>query len=204
MNFKNYIQESQDIQEGIIVPPKLKIKTNDITSLNKQFKGHNPEIKFKRDTGTHGEYIPALDQIIIYVDTTTEADAIEVILQHEIIHSIQDKKSGMRMAQDIQKQQQEITDLCSYVDDLDDDEVIDPKKLQVIMSLRQKLQVKMEFLNHEEEMTYAYMYAKMYKKLGFKKALKNLQDEWKEWTTKKPSNRMLKYFAMYWQLKDQL
>jgi len=199
MNFKNYIQE------GIIVPPKIKIKTNDITSLNKQFKGYSdPEIKFEWDTGTHGEYIPALDQIIIYVDDTATPDIIEVILQHEIIHSVQDKKSGMRMALDIQKQQQEITNLSSYVDDLDDDEEIDVDLLQKIMSLKKKLQNKMEFLNHEEEMTYSFMYAKMYKNLGFKKAMKQLQDEWLEWTDKKPTNRMLKYFAMYWQLKDQL
>ena len=199
MNFKSYINE------GIIVPPKLSITTNDIKKLNQQFKKYkNPDIIFKSDTGPHGAYIPKLDQIIIYVVQDQDPSSIETILQHEIIHTIQDQKSGMRMAKNIQDQMDKIRDLEDYVDDLDDDEEIDPVLLTQIMSLKNKLEIEMEHLNPEEEMTYAYMYVKMYKSLGLKVALGNLQKEWKEWTTKKPSNRMLKYFSMYWAVKDDL
>jgi len=199
MNFLSFLQE------GIIVPPKLSIKTTDIKKLNKQFKGYsNPEIIFKADTGPHGSYVPALDQIIIYVDDSVQPEAIEAILQHEIIHSIQDKKSGMRMMQDIQKQQEQITALADYVDDLDDEEEIDPLMLANLEKQRTTLQNKMEFLNHEEMMTYSYMYAKMYKAKKFKVVLKQLQDEWLEWTDKKVSRKMMKYFAMYWQVRKDL
>jgi len=199
MNFKAFLNE------GIIVPPKLDIKTNDISKLNKQFKSYsNPSIIFKADTGPHGAYVPKNDQIIIYLVPDMETSAIEAILQHEVIHSIQDLRSGMKMAVDIQKQQDKIRDLESYVDDLDDDEEIDPVLLTQIMKLKQKLEIEMEHLNPEEEMVYAYMYAKMYKTLGFKVAFGNLQREWLEWTEQKPSKRLMKYFGLYWTVKGEL
>ena len=199
MDFKAFLNE------GIIVPPKLDIKTNDIKKLNKQFKGYsNPAILFKSDTGPHGAYIPKLDQIVIYIDDEIQPSAIEAILQHEIIHSIQDKKSGMRMAKDIQDQQDKIRDLEDYVDDMDDDEEIDPVLLTKIMTLKQKLEIEMEHLNPEEEMVYSYMYAKMYKTQDFKTVLGTLQQEWKDWTNTKPSKRMLKYFGLYWQVRKDL
>ena len=199
MKFSSYLSE------GIIVPPKLSIKTNDIKKLNKQFKGYkHPSITFQADTGPHGAYIPKLDKIIIYIDDEIQPETIESILQHEIIHSIQDMKSGMKMAKSIEKQQDKIRDLESYVDDLDDDEEIDPILLSNILQLKKKLEIDMEHLNPEEEMVYAYMYAKMYKSKDFKEVLEILQTEWLKWTNQKPTQRYLKYFALYWAVRKEL
>ena len=194
MKFKKYLQT-----EGVIVPDKINIKTTDIKKLNKQFKDSIIEFK-QSDGGPHGGYVPALDKIVIYVDPEMPTSALESLVQHEIIHLIQDKKSGGRMAASIQKEYEKLKEIEEYIEDLDDDEEV-PVDL---VKLYQDLTVKMEFLNPEEEMTYSYMYAKMYKNLPVKEVIKKMTDEWVKWTNQKPSKRMLKYFYSYWTIRKDL
>ncbi len=196
MRFKEFLQE------GIIVPKKLNIKSNDVDELNKQFK--NEKIEFKWDTGPHGAYIPKLDKIIIYLVPDMEYDLIATLISHEVIHLTQDMKSGMRMGAVIQKEQDEIRNLAGYLDDLDDDEEVSDELLAKLEKMKKDIEIKMDHLNPEEEMAYAYMYAKMYQTQPFKKVLKGLSDEWVSWTNQKPSKRMLKYFGMYWMIRKDL
>lgn len=195
MDFKNYLHEA------VIVPPKLSIKTNDIKKLEKQFK--NTIITFEiSDGGTHAAYVPENESIIVYLDKDgdTPPAALEAIIQHEIIHSIQDDKSNMRMADNIQIGFEQLRAMNKEILSIDDDEEIDPK----LVKKYQDLVAKMDFLNPEEEMAYAYMYVKMYKELNLKELLKKMTAEWVKWTNKKPSKKMLKYFYSYWMIRKEL
>ncbi|MCD6435955.1 MAG: hypothetical protein J7L15_06160 [Clostridiales bacterium] len=201
MSFKNYLQDTQNINEGIIVPPKLNIKTLDIKKLNKQFQ--NTIISFQMsDGGAHASYVPENEEIIVYLDADGGMDfnTLEALIQHEIIHSTQDQKSGMRMADAIQKDFKKLRILNAKVASCEDGEELCP----VLIKDYKNLIAKMDFLNHEEEMAYAYMYAKMYKSLSIKDVLKKMADEWVGWTNKSPSKRMMKYFGSYWMIKDDL
>jgi len=199
MGFKKYIKEA------VIVPERIKITSNDPEVLNKQFKHRKtPSIVFKYDTGPHGAYVPKLDTIFIYLVPGMDFNTIETLINHEIIHTIQDKRSGMRMAQNIQREMEEIRSLEDYLEDIDDDEEIQPELLTKLLKLKKDLEIKMEHLNPEEEMAYAYMFVKMYKQKGFKTVLQNLQSNWLKWTNTKPTKRMLKYLALYWSVKDEL
>ena len=194
MRFKKYLQT-----EGVIVPDKINIKTTNIDNLNKQFKHSIIEFKLS-DGGPHAGYVPALDKIIVYVDPEMPTSALEALIQHELIHLLQDKKSGGRMASNIQKEFEKLREIEEYINDLDDDDKV-PIEL---VKLYNDLKTKMEFLNPEEEMAYSYMYTKMYKKLPVKEVIKKMSNEWKEWTSKKPSKRMLKYFYSYWIIRKDL
>ena len=194
MRFKAYISE------GVIVPPNLNIKTTDIKKLKKQFKGY---ITFKMsDGGAHASYIPENGNIVVYLDVDGDMtpEVLEALIQHEIIHSIQDKKSGKKMAKSIQDDFKKLKEYNDYIQDMDDDEEVDPK----IIKAYQTLIAKMDFLNHEEEMTYSYMYAKMYKSLSPKEVIDKMTKEWVKWTDKKPSKRMMKYFGSYWMVRKDL
>lgn len=198
MKFQQYCQS---LREGIIVPPKLNIKTLDIKKLNKQFQ--NTIISFEMsDGGMHAAYVPENEEIIVYLDVDGEMNipSLEAVLQHEIIHSIQDDKSGMRMAKSIQTDYEKIRDMNAEVAKYADGEEIPP----TLTKNYEELEAKMNFLNPEEEMAYAYMYAKMYKNLNIKEVLKKMKIEWKKWSNKTPSKRLLKYFGSYWMVKDKL
>lgn len=203
MKFKTYLK-TQNISEGIIVPDKIKINSkdaNDIKKLNKQFK--DTVISFEMSNGgAHAAYVPELDEIIVYLDKDGEMDAgtLETLIQHELIHLTQDQKSGMRMGPTIQKDYEKLRAMNKEVQKCGEDEEICPN---LIKDYRE-LVAKMDYLNPEEEMAYAFMYAKMYRKLKMKEVLKKMFNEWKEWTSKKPSKRMLKYFYSYWMIKDEL
>lgn len=195
MRFKSYLLE------GIIVPEKISINTLDINKLNKQFK--DTIISFeKSDGGAHAAYVPENEEIIVYLDADGEMDTktLETLVQHEVIHSIQDNKSGMRMADVIQKDYEKLRAMNLEVANLKDDDEISPE----FMKKYKELEAKMNFLNPEEQMAYAYMYAKMYKKLSIKEVMKKMTDEWKKWSNQKPSKKMLKYFYSYWTVRKDL
>ncbi len=196
MTFKDYISE------GIIVPTKIKITTTDIKKLNKIFK--DTIIEFDYDTGEHGAYLPQFNKIVIYITKETPFSIIEALIQHEIIHSIQDKKSGMRMNKTIQTEFQSMQDLMDEVDDLDDDDEIDSYILVDLMKKYNDLHTKAKYLNDEERMTYAYMFVKLRRNDDFKKVINKANEDWYKWTKQKMNKKMMKYFYSYWMVKDSL
>ena len=84
MTFKTYL-------EAVIVPLKLNIKTTNIKKLNKQFK--DSIITFEYAEGASAAYHPQFGSITVYITKDTPHHAIEALVQHELIHQVQDKKS---------------------------------------------------------------------------------------------------------------
>ena len=194
MTFKTYL-------EAVIVPPQLKITTTDIKKLNKQFKNTIVEFIYtKEGESPHGGYRPGEDSIVIRVEKDMPLNVLETLIQHELIHLEQDKRSGGRMAADIAKDFKILKDIEEYIKSLDEDEEVDPATLK----LYQDTVIKMDHLNKEEYQTYAYMYAKLFKDKKINDVIKIMQKDWMTWTNKKVSNRMLKYFASYWIIKEKL
>ena len=192
MNFKSFLHEA------IIIPPKLKITTTDIKKLNKQFK--DTIISFElSDGGPHAAYVPELEVVKVYVDPEMTPKVLEALIQHELIHVEQDKKSGMRMGPQIAKNFKKLKEIEEYIEDTDEDEV-EPEVLKAYEDIVKD----MDFLNDEERMVYAYMFVKLRPSDNIKDAIKFMNDEWIKWTNKKPTKKMSKYFASYWMVKDKL
>ena len=194
MTFKNYIAEA------VIVPKKLTIKTTDIKKLNKQFK--DTIVSFEYDTGEHAAYLPQLSQIKVYITKATPHNTIEALLQHELIHLEQDKKSGMRMQADIEKSHQIVQ---NYLDDLEEfeDEIPDEVAADMLKQIDRQ-RVIAQHLNDEERMTYAMMFVKLRKTENIHQLIKDANEMWKVWTNEKMNNKMLKYIYSYWLVKDEL
>jgi len=198
MKFKDYIQEN------VIIPNKISIKTNDIDKLNNQFE--ETIVIFMDYVDTDDEmraaYIPETEEIEVYISKNANFNTIEALVQHEIIHSIQDDKSGMRMINNIQKERDVILSLTNQIKKLNPE-----KDLNKIMKLAQKLSETENiraFLNNEEYMSYAYMAVKMRNSDKIKEVLKDFNKWWKKMTGQKMNNKMLKYFYSYWLVKNEL
>ncbi len=201
MNFLNYLQHTQDINEAVIVPPKLNIKTNDIKKLNRQFK--DTIISFKYDEGEHAAYRPELDEIVVYITPDTPHHVIEALLQHELIHQIQDERSGMRMQADIEAQYNIVKGYLKELDDLDDTDEVDPDVASEIMGKIKKAQIKAQHLNDEERMTYSAMFIKLRSSNNIKQIVKEANEHWIQFTGEKMNKKMLKYLYSYWLIRDK-
>ena len=190
----------KEFREAVIVPPKLNIKTNDIKKLNRQFK--DTIISFNGYVKTPGEmnaaYIPEIDEIHIEITKDASYNTIEALLQHEIIHSIQDSKSGMRMAASIEKERQQQIEVTNQIKKAKESD------LPGLLKKLEQLEVKRAFLNHEEEMTYAYMAVKLRDSENPSEVIKKFQGWWNQETQTKLSKRFMKYFNSYWTVKDEL
>jgi hypothetical protein len=196
MKFREYLQEA------VIVPKKIKITTNDINKLNKQFK--DTIVRFDYDTGPHAAYNPQFGTVTVWIEKDTPHNVIEALIQHELIHVAQDKRSGGRMEADIEKRKDELEDILDELDDLDDCDQIDPAVCKELMQRYKQLQINAEHLNDEERMTYAYMFVKLRTSDNIKQVINKANVDWKKWTNQKMNKKMLKYFYSYWMIKDEL
>ena len=213
MRFKNYLQE------GIIVPDKINVKTRNIDKLNKQFQSLGAildlDIEFQNTpidpkTGKHydssAEYVPDLDTIYIYLHPEVPYNTIEYLIQHEIIHYFQDKRSNWRMAHEEMKRKTKIDSVVNTLMKLGgspEECAIHPNFSPLCKELS-NLQREKQFLNHQEEMAYAYAMVKLRDSDDFKKVFKDYQKWWIKETGKKISKRMMNYIYQYWIVKDQL
>ena len=203
MKFRQYCQ---DLREAIIIPDKLSIKTNDIKKLNKQFKNYPINFVFKEvddDTEPAAGYDPKKNIIRVSINKEMPLVTIEALIQHEIIHSIQDMKSGNRMQADIEKSARLMQDIVDEVDYWDGEED-GPQAIAYLAKEYQKLQTDAKYLNDEERMTYAYMFVKLRTSDNIKQVLNNANKMWIDLTQEKMNKKMMKYFYMYWQVKDKL
>ncbi len=201
MTFKRYLQES------VIVPNRIKINTSDIKKLNKQFKNNPIDFNFKyADEGEDesAAFFPSMNKISVTIKPETPLHVIETLIQHEIIHSIQDLKSGNRMQADIEKSAQLLNQIVNDVEEWEDDDEYASVAIAHLAKEYQKLQTKAKFLNDEERMTYAYMFVKLRGSDNIKSVIKEANEMWTAMTNEKMSNKMLKYFYSYWMVKDQL
>lgn len=196
MHFKNYLNEA------VIIPPKLSIKTNDIKKLNKQFK--DTIISFDYDTGEHAAYLPQFNKIVVHITKDTPHHVIEALIQHEIIHQIQDQKSGKRMQADIEAQHAVVKGYLEELDYLDDDDEVDSYIAQDIMDKINKARIKAQHLNDEERMAYAMMFVKLRSSDNIKAVQKEANKHWIQFTGQGMDKKLMKYFASYWLVKDRL
>jgi hypothetical protein len=194
MTFKNYIQEA------IIVPKKLNIKTTDVDKLNSQFAGTILDFVEVDDiNATGGGYRPELDEIEIRVFPGMDLNTLEALVNHEIIHSIQDEKSGMRMQAELEKEQAARKEIEKQIAKTDKN---NPKAKQLIKDLS-NWQTKHNFGTHEEKMAYAYMFVKM----SNKNKIKNVSDvirNAEDWLEFKIDKQFKKYIGMYWMVRKDL
>ncbi len=200
MNFKNYLKEA------VIIPKKIVIKTNDIGKLNKQFKNYPINFIFKYAEDGQDEsagYIPKDNKITVIIKPETPQHVIEALVQHEIIHSIQDNKSGKRMQADIEKSASMLKQIVADVDYWADEEHGE-EAISYLAKEYQKIQTKAKFLNDEERMTYAYMFVKLRGCNDIRQVMKDANEMWTAMADEKMNNKMLKYFYMYWQVKEEL
>lgn len=195
MKFKQYLNEA------VIVPPKLNIKTNDIKKLNKQFK--DTIISFEYDTGEHAAYLPKLQKIVVHITKDTPHHVIEALIQHELIHQVQDKKSGNRMQADIEAQHAVVSGYLEELDMLDDGDEIDDYIAAELMGKINKARIKAQHLNDEERMAYAMMFVKLRSSNNIKDVLKEANKHWIQFTGQAMDKKLMKYFASYWMVKDQ-
>jgi len=165
----------------------------------------NTIINFVDYADSHDEmaaaYIPGTGDIEVYIHPDASFNTIEALIQHELIHYAQDQKSGMKMARE------EINRLKKYKET---EKEIKKAKIDCynqhhkLCDKLEDLETERRFLNHQEFMTYAYMFVKLRKNDNMKETLKEAGDWWKRMTGKKMSKRMLKYFYSYWMVKDEL
>lgn len=193
----------KDLLEGIIVPKKLKITTTDIDELEELFAATIVTFEEADEVDEcRAAYIPELDEIIVHVHPDMNINTLEYLIQHEIIHSIQDDKSNMRMAASIEKERIAIDKVTKKIQKLN------PKKdIDKIMKLSQELsdlEADRGFLNVEEYMTYAYAFVKLRKNDNYNQTLKEAEEWWKKITGKKLDKKLLKYFGSYWLVRDEL
>jgi len=201
MRFKDYITEK------VIIPDKLKITTSDVDKLNKQFKNYPVKFKFVEvdsDTEPSAGYIPKDNTIRVSINKDLPLKVIEALIQHEIIHYIQNQKSGNRMQADIERSAKLMKDIMDQVDDWEDDAENGPAAIAYLAKKYKELHTKAKYLNDEERQTYAYMFVKLRSSDNIKEVIKEANKMWLDLTNEKMNNKMLKYFYMYWQVKDQL
>ena len=195
MRFKSYLNEA------VIVPSKLNIKTNNIKTLNKQFK--DTIISFEYDEGEHAAYHPQFNTITVHITPNTPHHVIEALVQHELIHQAQDKRSGNRMQADIEAQYTVVQGYLDELDHLDDSDEVDSYIADELMGKIKKAQIKAQHLNDEERMAYAMMFVKLRSSNNIKEVLKEADKHWIQFTGQKMDKKLMKYFASYWMIKDE-
>lgn len=200
MRFRQYLQEA------VIVPDRIKITTTDIDELEAQFADTIVTFEEVDDINhTGGGYIPELDEIEVRVHPDMNLNSLEAIINHEIIHSIQDQKSNMRMAASIEKERLQQKKITTKIQKLDMSKPAHVPKIMKLAKELEKTEVKRAFDNAEEKMTYAYMAVKMRGSENIKEVIKDFNNWWTKMTNgKKMDKRMLKYFYSYWMIKDKL
>ncbi len=197
MRFKEYLD---DVHEAIIVPDKIEIKTTDVKKLNKQFK--NTIISFSEVDSmdaTGASYLPQIGEITVRVYKDMPLNTLEYLIQHEIIHEIQDKKSGDRMALDLVKRGKQIEEIQAKIDyysDLGEDQ-----KVEALQKKMERLQDNNRYYNVEEYMTYAYAAVKLAKPGD---SMNKVQADFELWWGREMTKQMLKYFRSYWMVKNEL
>lgn len=200
MRFKTYLSE------GIVIPNKIKITTNNIDKLNDQFQ--DTIITFMDYVDSMDEmrasYIPELEEIEVYIHKDAPHNTIEALVQHELIHSIQDNKSGMLMVKEENKRRDKIDKVTKKIKKLNITCPVDMSKATGLCKELSDLENERAFLNHQEYMTYAMMFVKMRKSENQKTVLKDASEWWKKVTGKKLNKKLLKYFASYWVVRKEL
>lgn len=201
LKFKNYLNSTlEPLQEGIIIPDKLKIVTTNIKKLNKQFQ--NTIISFEEvdsEEEVGGSYIPATEEIIINVYKNMSLNTLEALINHEIIHSIQDDKSSMRMEQELNAEYKKIENLVKKLDSLNSKS----PEYNIVKAKLDKSSFKHLFGTHQEKMTYSYMFVKMAKDKNLNTPDEVVQEA-EKWLNIKLDKQFKKYIGMYWMVRNEL
>lgn len=197
MKFKSFVNNS--LTESIITPENLKISTDDIDILNKKY--NKKDIYFtqnnKNKAGSYGNYAPS-GRIEIQVPKDADLDVLNSVVSHELLHREQNRKSNGNYGEWISKYGNGINDYVRKFNDRVDAETSIQKEYDKIL----KMQNIFKYGNSFEQMAYAYQFVKTRKNFGFTKPddiVKFLKD-----TEIPVNNKIKKYIAGYWLIKDTL
>ena len=187
----------EPIFEAVIEPHLIKLRTNNIEKLNKEFEKYN--IKFHYSKNIQGSYNKELDEINIYFPKNIDFITLEAMIGHEMVHREQHKNAGQNSFDQSKRLVKKINELGAELRSLNMMDSKDVMKYQILFPERQKLLNKFLYLSPYESMAYAYQFVKEYKNLLPSEIINKLRDD------KIPVNNLTKkYIGMYWLIKDKI
>jgi hypothetical protein len=194
--FKDYLNEK------VIIPNKYDFKTTDVTTLNDWYNDDGFEFtEIDEDEELRAGYDPKTGIINVYVpENYDDLEMLNTLIEHEVIHKIQDKLSKGKMGERLLKSIDEINKLKQQ-------KKREPEeKIDAIEKKIQKLQNDVRYKNQEELMTYSYMVTKLRKRYKMKNA-KDVYEYLKKWLEiedKRLLKKLKNYTKQYWKFKDKL
>jgi len=205
-NFKDYFL---DLREKVLLPKGLDITTNDPDVLNDWYEefGFNFEEVDDPRQSTHGGYNPATGEITIYVNPMkTSVRQLDTLVNHEIIHKMQDELSKGAMGKQNIKKYDDLKEIERKLYILEKNNEKKSKKYKELHKKWKKMIDDIKYYNPEEMMTYTYMLTRDRKDHN----LKSPQDvaeyliNWLKIKDKKLIRKLKNYSHQYWMLKDKL
>lgn len=192
------LYEIKPLFEAVIEPEKIKIRTNNITKLNEEFKKYNIVFNYSPNE-VKAHYDKQKDEIVIFFMKTTEFNVIEALIGHEMVHREQHKKAGENYFEQSKKYRDELNSLANKINDID---MTNPNEVKTLSALHKKYKEMLDvflFLTPYESMAYAYQFVKEFYYLTPMGIIKQMEKEGIKLT-----NKTKKYIAMYWLIKDKI
>ena len=184
--------------EALIEPHKIKITTNNIEKLNKEFVKYN--IVFEHSPNEiRAFYKPENDVILIIFKKDTKFNVIEALIGHEMVHREQHRRSGGNYFKQAEKIVGDLNSLKDKINALDNSIPEQAKEFQKLYKQYNELKNTFLFLTPYESMAYAYQFVKEYKNLLPYEILEKLKED-----NIKINNVTKKYVAMYWLIRDKI
>ena len=193
--------EQYDIKplfEAVIEPHKIKIGTNNIDKLNKEFQKYKIIFEYSPNE-IRAKYDNKQDIIYIVFKKDTAFNVLEALIGHELVHREQHKKSGENYFKQSEKVVKEINDLRDKINQIDMSDPEEAKKFAKLYKRYNELLDTFLFLTPYESMAYAYQFVKEYYYLTPTGILDKLRED-----KIKINNVTKKYVAMHWLIKDKI
>jgi len=180
-SFKDYFL---DLTEKVIVPDGLNIDTKDIEKLNKKYQkfGFNFKNTKKQSSANYTE----TGEINVKINPDEDLRDIDTLINHEIIHQIQDKKSGGKMSAYNKKLVDQIKNAKG--------------------KRKEELIQKQQYENAEDLMAYSYMLVRDRKKYNIKSPedVVKFMVDWVQIKNPKLLQKLKNYANQYWVLRNKL
>ena len=184
--------------ESLIEPHKIKIKTNDIEKLNKEFEKYKIVFEYSPNE-IRAKYDNVNDTIYIIFKKDTDFLVLEALIGHESVHREQHKRAGENYFKQSEKIVKEINNLAVELNQIDMNNPNNVKIFQKQYKRYQELTDKFLYLTPYESMAYAYQFVKEYYYLTPSAIIDKLRAD-----NIKINNITKKYVGMYWLIKDKI
>jgi vacuolar-type H+-ATPase subunit I/STV1 len=184
--------------EALIEPHKIKINTNEIDKLNKEFKNYNIVFKYSENE-IKAYYNKQEDIIYIIFKKDTAFNILEALIGHEMVHREQHKRAGEDYFKQSEKVVKEINDLRAELKQINMSDTEEAKRYVKLLKVYNALLDTFLYLTPYESMAYAYQFVKEYKNIKPQAILDKMKED-----KIKINNITKKYVAMYWLIKDKI